>query len=581
MQLVRVKLLSDFRSLKKNFEMKFSQEPIPDSDQLISPICLVGKNGTGKSNFMELICEIFYYLDSQLLDYPSESLLEKKRFGFELEYKFDLTFNDAFETWKAASFSWNEAQRHVKVVKKVTDEEPSYYLIDQAGNETNVKRRGGTKRELKQKIKLLLPNKVIGYSSGLNELISNPFLKMQFHYFHEYQSRLEEDVLDDFDDGKLFFMNYESNASVVVSNFLLQEPEKLEVLDETVEIAELDSFRIVIELGNSVEISPDARSTNERADLTDFFKKEIQWLKQIATTLNEEILKDVSTGEERVLLKLDYKVNSSTKVGFKHFFGDTNNLYSFFHKMHLLNLFKLPPEKRELVRNAVSGMNISDLLPKLASDQQLFRIDRIRLVKSETNKLVEYKSISDGEHQFMHIVGTSMIMNQHKSLFILDEPETHFNPKWRSKLVSTLNKVEKAEVAIHKKENQTRISKAFEVILSTHSPFILSDSYRSKVWKFVKEKDEPKADIIQVKTYGTSFSVLLEEAFDKTVGISEMSEEYIDELRKKIESIELAGKNAKKTIEELQQKVLALGESVNKFELYSYLNRLLSEVSKK
>ena len=245
MQLVRIKLLSDFRSLKKGFEMKFSDITI--ADQYVSPICIVGKNGTGKSNWMELLCEIFYYLDSLLLEYPAESLLAKKEFGFEIEYKFNLTWNDAFEKWNEANFTWSESIRHVKIVKKIDGSEPEYFLIDNNRNQIKLQKTGDTKRELKTKQKLVLPNKIVGYSSGMNELISSPFLKMQFHYFHEYKSRLQDDVLDSFEDGKLFYMNYESNAAIVVANYLLQHPDKLSVLENTVEIAELDSFRIVIE----------------------------------------------------------------------------------------------------------------------------------------------------------------------------------------------------------------------------------------------------------------------------------------------------------------------------------------------
>lgn len=581
MKLVKIKLLSEFRSLPKNFEMKFSQQPLPDSDQLVSPICFVGKNGTGKSNLMELICEVFFYLDSLLLDYPTGSLLAKKQFGFEIEYRFELTLNDAFEKWKDAKFTWNNEYRHVKIVKKPNDSEPTYSLIDNNGTESKVKRKGNTKRELKLKQKLLLPNKVIGYSSGMNELISNPFLKMQFHYFNEYKSRLEEDVLDRFEDGRLFYMNYESNAAILLANFLLQDDRKLKVLEDTVELSQLESFRLAIELDNKIEINSDAGSNEEEADLTDFFKNEIKWLTQISTSSKEEISTEESTGESKRILILDYKVDLAIKEGFKHFFGDTYNLYSFFHRMHLLNLIKIPSEKRKTVRNAVSGMNISDILPKLATDQLLFRIERIRLVKSETNDIIEYKSISDGEHQFMHIIGTSMIMNQPKTLLILDEPETHFNPKWRSKLTNTLNKVERVEVAIQKEDNVNRMKDSYEVVLSTHSPFILSDSYRNNVWKFTKENGVPKANIIGIKTYGTSFSVLLEEAFDKAESISEMSNEYIEGLRKQIENIKLDSNNVKNIIEKFQFKVLELGESVEKFELYSYLNSVISNIEKK
>lgn len=581
MKLIRIKLLSDFRSLKKGFEMKFPDKTV--QEQLISPICVVGKNGTGKSNWMELLCEIFYYLDSLLLEYPAENLLAKKKFGFEIEYKFNLTWNDAFEKWNDANFAWDESVRHVKIIKKADEDgsEPDYFLIDKNNNQTKLQRTGDTKRELKKKQKLVLPNKIIGYSSGMNELISSPFLKMQFHYFHEYQSRLQDDVLDNFEDGKLFYMNYESNAAIVVANYLLQHPDKLSVLEETVEIKELDSFRIVIEYGNSVDINPDAQSNNEKADITDFFKDKLKFLRQISTTQKQETIKDIATGSDKQIVTLDFKVTPSMKNAFRHFWGDTYNLYSFFHQLNLLNIYKIPTDKKDTVRNTGRGLNISNFLPKLASDQLLFRIEQVQVKKTKSNTAINYHNLSDGEHQFTHIIGTFMIMNQHKTFFILDEPETHFNPKWRSKLISTLNKVEKVEHEIAKENNSVREEKAIEMVLSTHSPFILSDSHDSKVWKFTKIEETPQADLIGVKTYGTSFSVLLDEAFDKSETISEMSSDYIEGLRTQIEGIELVSQTAKKTIEEFKSKVLLLGESVEKFELYSYLNSLTKDIKNK
>jgi len=368
-------------------------------------------------------------------------------------------------------------------------------------------------------------------------------------------------------------MNYESNAAVVVSNFLLQDKEKLKILDDTLECAGLDSFRICIEMGNTVEIDPDARSNESTADLTDFFKRQINDLKKCSSTFYERDFADPLTSEIKTLLVLDFKVDFATKAAFSHYFGNTYALYSLFHKLNLLNIAKISSEKRDIVRNAVSGTNISDVLPKLSSDQLLFRIENVRLLKSDLKTTINYKNISDGEHQFMHIIGTSMIMNEPRSLFILDEPETHFNPKWRSKLINTLNKIEKAEIEIQKRNNIIRVNKGVEIMLTTHSPFIISDSYRTKVWKFNKINNKLVYDLIPVRTYGTSFSVLLDEAFDKSETVSEMSGAYIGTLRKNIENIDLDN-DSLEMIKSLQTKVLELGESVEKFELYSYLNAL-------
>jgi len=549
--------------------MKFSQEPVSDPNQVVSPICLVGKNGTGKSNTLELICEIFYYLDSLLLDYPSETVLSKKRFGFEIEYRFELMAEDVFDPWDDANFIWDESSRHVKIVKSPNQNDPIYLLVDKNGRETQVKRKNDTKREVREKIVKLLPNKVIGYSSGLNELISTPFLKMQFHYFNEYQKRLEEDVLDDFGEGKLLYLNYESNAAILVANLLLGNSTKLEILNDTLEIIDLESFRIAIELGNYIAINSDAGSDKEKYDVTDYFKREINRLKQIATAHEEIVMDDRETGESKTLLLLDFKVDLATKSAFEHFFGDSYSLYSFFQRMHLLNLYKISAKKRDSVRNASSGINVSNLLPKSAFDELLFRIDRVRLVKSDSRSIINYKSISDGEHQFIHIIGAIMIMNQPKTLMVLDEPETHFNPRWRSKLISTINKVEKAEIEISKASSLQRVNNAVEIILTTHSPFILSDSHRTKVWKFRKIKGDLIYDIIELKTYGAAFSVLLEEAFDKEETISEMSLKFLEMIKMDIQS--------PKDIEDAKKQIKLLGDSTEKVFLLEYLNEKQKE----
>ena len=573
MQLVRLKLLSDFRSLPSGFEIRFSQEPVPERiDQLISPICFVGKNGTGKSNTLELICEIFFYLDSLLLDYPSDTLLSKKQFGFELEYKLSIDQSQEVENLDFRNNSaWPGEFRHIKVVKEPAEGEPIYYLIDANHIQTAVQRIGDTKREIKDRVKLLLPSKIVGYSSGLNELISTPFIKMKFHYLHEYQKRLEEYILDGFEEGRLFYMNYESNAAIVISNFLLQDKEKLDVFDETLEIFDIDSFRIVIEEGNFVQINSNARASDEKIDITAYFAKEIQFLKQIATSQKENTFTTVSTAEEKKVTILDFKVSSATKDAFRHFFGDAYSLYSTLYRMLLLNTFKIPIEIRNKIRDSVSGINILDLLPALAHDQLLFRIEKIILIKSKTRKVIRYKNISDGEHQFIHIVGTCMIMNQNKTLFILDEPETHFNPKWRSKFVNTINKVERAEMVICQKNNKIREKYPVEIVLTTHSPFILSDSYRNKVWKFIKTDGQLNYDIIKIKTYGTSFSVLLEDAFDKEETISEMPLEFIESLKKDIVSLA--------DIENARSQLKLLGESTEKIFLLNYLAEKEKEFS--
>jgi AAA15 family ATPase/GTPase len=70
MRLKRIKLNSDFRSLKSGFELHFLEE-YPNFQEL-NPYCIVGRNGSGKSNILELLASIFYSLELRYLSYLPE-----------------------------------------------------------------------------------------------------------------------------------------------------------------------------------------------------------------------------------------------------------------------------------------------------------------------------------------------------------------------------------------------------------------------------------------------------------------------------------------------------------------------------
>jgi hypothetical protein len=74
----------------------------------------------------------------------------------------------------------------------------------------------------------LLPTRIIGYSSGLNETISIPYFRTAAIYSQEVlkQARRERanthKQLPNVPDSSTFFMDYECNALILISNFLFQ-----------------------------------------------------------------------------------------------------------------------------------------------------------------------------------------------------------------------------------------------------------------------------------------------------------------------------------------------------------------------
>ncbi|WP_448635443.1 AAA family ATPase [Pedobacter panaciterrae] len=70
MKLLRLRLHEQYRSLD------FDQQSFPKLELIkneIDPICLVGLNGSGKSNLLELVADIFYKVETDLLNYQVAS----------------------------------------------------------------------------------------------------------------------------------------------------------------------------------------------------------------------------------------------------------------------------------------------------------------------------------------------------------------------------------------------------------------------------------------------------------------------------------------------------------------------------
>jgi ABC-type multidrug transport system ATPase subunit len=118
-----------------------------------------------------------------------------------------------------------------------------------------------------------------------------------------------------------------------------------------------------------------------------------------------------------------------------------------------------------------------------------------------------YDRLSDGEHQLMQIIGSLIMFDSEQSLFILDEPESHFNPEWRMEFIELINKYVNLE--------------NLDLIISTHSPFILSACKSDRVLDFKKDEGgNVTVNPVDVETYGASFDSLLTSVFDLDVLIS-------------------------------------------------------------
>ncbi len=556
MKIKRVKILSPFRGLTKGYEVNFN--PSSENEGLLEPVCFVGLNGSGKSNVLEVIAEIFYYLEKyHKADKKSLSAF-KTEFGFEIEYYLPkISFDMARVPWDELTLTWSEL-----------DQAPCFRIIKQTGEYPVISALFG-KKEIVFKNKdnnrneAVLPARVIAYSSGMNELISNPFIKIDVQYLDEFEEKSGESAFSGLEMNRLFYMGYESNKLIAISNFLFDEQDfdrseyatrhvsasdfggiNLKPLRDELRIKDLKSFSIKIKLRNG---------KNYPVHLPSELFLAIEDLKKCATFCDEYPQK-TGRGEYNIY-DMHFWVNKEIKAAFRYYFKTAFNLYLQLYYLRLLNIYLLTRGLRNKVINAGIKTNIADMIPRNEEEKLIFSVNDIAFEKKNVKEKVYYKQLSDGEHQLLQVLGTILLMDKPGTLFILDEPETHFNPEWRSKFVNLLNSCLKNK------------SREQDIIITSHSPFIVSDCKSNKVLIFSINK---KGKVLppthpQINTFGTSVGILTEEIFGKKETISELSNNEIERIKKfpldSLEDIQKA-KNESKKLGESVEKVLLFRELI-------------------
>ena len=248
-------------------------------------------------------------------------------------------------------------------------------------------------------------------------------------------------------------------------------------------------------------------------------------------------------------LVLDYWVNDETKQAFsKNFDGSSLALFQAFQVLLMLNLYTVSGTlKTDLYRS--TSHYVSETVPTLASDQRIMRFKFMRFSKQGVAQPMMLKELSDGEHQLLHSLGLCLLFRETNSLFLLDEPETHFNPNWRANFITRLRQ------CLPDTGNVGQ-----EMLITTHTPFLISDSRPDKVLVFAKDKTSGMVSIRHpdYNTLGASINKITMSTFGKCETIGGHAQAILDDLRRRFEA---SSEEKEALITEIHQQ---LGDSVEK-----------------
>ncbi len=372
----------------------------------------------------------------------------------------------------------------------------------------------------------LLPSRLIGYTSGDNETLSLPFLLSRSGYSDDVANQaLHPDPLaKPIPDTRLMLVDYGTHLEVLVANLILGSLEERDALLHDAGLSELHSFRCVIQLAHSAAPKPSKSistgTKRKKVQLTNELEDYIGQLKRCSTCY--------SYIEKTETYVFDFLVTDETRTAFRCFWKTTIELYSALHKIAMLNDLVLPKGSRTRLRHISDTARFASRLPEPLDEDKVFRFEQVRFRPKVGTGIVDYVSLSDGEHQLAQILGMMCMASFANVLFLLDEPESHFNPQWRVKFISRLMEL---PTAGGQRGIAGGVSAQQDCLLTTHAPFVPSDMPRQNVLIFTKADECVQVRRPEIETFGATFDTILDECFDVRPPMSELPRQEIADLK--------------------------------------------------
>ncbi|RUP83915.1 AAA family ATPase [Alteromonas sp. KS69] len=556
MRLLSLTLDGQYKGLK---DQTFNFE---DSDDNV--IAFIGLNGSGKSQLLELIAECFAYLERlQRIDFKNKGHL-----GFDFTLIYSLSgYVNAAPSARAEVFG-----RKLRVAEGFTEPKFSVSVKGDDVQPIDVEQADGSiKIDLEQ---LPLPH-IVGYSSGLNENLQRPFLKNANQLFKALKARAryhkEKRALDlsyenNRNDSESAFNQFRKNKIDLLKRYQRNHPylfnfEVADYVEDEIELPET-----VTQPSNLVYLDYDSAQLvvsfidfeYESFFVQDLAKKNSQYRLLYSTPtllilefdftqpyVSDEVVESVSSfiqlaGAENV----EYQGRKTTSEEFEYYELDALKgtisldlsqraddsrlsthgvlnpfrLFERLYKTQQLGLKNISAHDRyQLDRNYFFGTVKKPLKVKLALAAKRLMLEGDNLTS------VAFEELSDGESQLLQILAILKLYSQENTLFLLDEPETHLNPAWRTSFHKYVSD------ALNAGNKGTKS----QVFLSTHSPFMVSSLKCQNVYQFRRDDNGfIRMNMVQNETYGASFDVLIKELFGLR---SLISQSVIEEIRKQLE----------------------------------------------
>jgi len=133
---------------------------------------------------------------------------------------------------------------------------------------------------------------------------------------------------------------------------------------------------------------------------------------------------------------------------------------------------------RRLVGNQAPAQFFRDLESTYVSE--LIEEVRIRVRLKKNDGSVTFRELSEGEQQLLTVLGLLRFTAENESLFLLDEPDTHLNPRWCVDYLSYL----KSFVGQNNDGQDNS-----HIVLTTHNPLAIAELVKEQVQILYRQAD--------------------------------------------------------------------------------------------
>jgi predicted ATPase len=473
-----------------------------DFDQRRLTTVIIGENGTGKSNLLEAIVDIFRFID---LDRG------KPRYRFEIDYRID--------------------DRSVRVTNLTG--QPRIFVDG----------KPLTRSAFERDKSRFFPDLVFGYYSGGGRRLETLFDSHQRRYYDAIKINDNvEECRRAYVERRLFYCRPIHGVFALLSSFAFPEGGVAELLKAKVGIT---GFHSALALFKEPWFAKGGAAA-KLAAAGDFWGAKGP-AGVCARAIRGEAFHPLSLEGNGID---DYRDKQQKEAQFACYLRDASSL---------LRLAQTYSNDQELFF-ALEAADISDLFRQL------------HVWVTRTNDDIDdvsFSDLSDGERQLLMVLGLIRASRGKRSLFLLDEPDTHLNPLWQLSYLELIR--DWTGIAANPDNCQ--------VVLTSHNPLTIAALERDEVRVMNLDKEgrvSIKAPFVDPR--GLGFAGVLTDIFGMSSTLDRPTQKLVDE-RNRLARLGEPSDDELRRLEDVNHELRALGFLYEeRDQLYGQFLRKLNKV---